>query len=38
MKKKIIWVIVLLLFVIAIVVASIYINKKGQEYIKQVIC
>ena len=34
MKKKIIWVIVLLLFVIAIVVASIYINKKGQEYIQ----
>lgn len=34
MNKKIIWVIVLALFVIAIVVASIYINKKGQEYIQ----
>ena len=34
MNKKIIWVIVLALFVIAVVVASIYINKKGQEYIQ----
>lgn len=34
MNKKIIWVMVLALFVIAIVVASIYINKKGQEYIQ----
>ena len=34
MKKKIIWVIVLVLLILAIVVASIYINKKGQEYIQ----
>ena len=34
MKKKIIWFIIFALLVIAIVTASIYINKKGQEYIQ----
>ena len=34
MKKKIIWFIIFALLVIAIFTASIYINKKGQEYIQ----
>ena len=34
MKKKVMWFIIFALLVVAIVVASIYINKKGQEYIQ----
>ena len=34
MKKKVMWFIILALLIVAIVVASIYINKKGQEYIQ----
>lgn len=34
MKKKIIWFLILALLVIAIVAASIYINRKSQEYIQ----
>ena len=34
MSKKVVWFIIFALLVIAIVTASIYINKKGQEYIQ----
>lgn len=34
MKKKVMWFIIFALLVVAIVIASIYINKKGQEYIQ----
>lgn len=34
MKKKIIWFLILALLIIVIVVASIYINRKSQEYIQ----
>ena len=35
MKKKVIWFIIFALLVVLIIVASIFINKKGQEYLQQ---
>ena len=34
MKKKIIWFIILALLVVAVIIASIFINKKGLEYLQ----